>query len=135
MVSTLFLSKARNSKKQGDIGLVVAIAWFELNGYPVLVPLTDSQDYDLGVDIEGKLHRVQVRTTYYKKDNGTFVVNLLVSGGNRSGTGRIKRFDAERFDYLFVVTDNGDRYLIPASKITASRSLTLGEKYAEYLVE
>jgi hypothetical protein len=39
-----------NSKKQGYLGLGVAIGWFCQNGYVVNIPLTDSQEYDLVVD-------------------------------------------------------------------------------------
>jgi hypothetical protein len=47
--------KFRNSKKQGDWGLGSAIAWFTAQGYTVALPITDSQHYDLIVDIEGRL--------------------------------------------------------------------------------
>lgn len=131
----LYLRNARNSKKQGDIGLVAAIYWFESNGYPVLLPLTDSQDYDLAADMDGKLCKVQVKTTYYRNRHGNYEVNLRVSGGNRSGTGKIKYFDSSLVDYLFAVTDSASKYLIPSVHIEATRSLTLGDKYAIYKVE
>lgn len=131
----LLLQKQKNSKKQGDVGLAIAIAWFVENGYNVSIPLTDSQDYDLVVETRNKLSRVQIRTTYHKKPTGFYGVNLLVSGGNRSGTGKIKFFDPERVDYLFVVTETRDKYFIPSSHIAARRQLVLGDKYALYKVE
>jgi hypothetical protein len=51
----LRLSEQHNTKIQGNIGLVNAIAWFEEHGYRVFLPLTDSQDEDLVVKIDGKL--------------------------------------------------------------------------------
>lgn len=131
----LLLSKQRNTKKQGDIGLALAIAWFEMNGYPTLIPLTDSQDYDLGVDTGYRLCKVQVRTTYYKKPSGMYAVNLVVSGGNRSGTGKVKLFDPQKIDFLFAVTDVGDKYFIPSAVIDCRRMLTLSGKYAQYKVD
>jgi len=133
--SILLLSKQKNSKKQGDIGLAIAIAWFEMNGYPTLIPLTDSQDYDLGIDLGHKIARVQVRTTYHKKESGVYKVNLAVSGGNRSGIGKIKYFDPQKVDYLFVVTETLEKYFIPSILIEARRVVTLSDKYAEYKVE
>ncbi len=62
----LLLRKQRNSKQQGDVGLAIAIAWFAKNGYRVSIPLTDSQDYDLVIEVETRFYSVQVRTTYYK---------------------------------------------------------------------
>jgi len=37
----------RNTKKQGDAGVGMAIGWCVSVGWTVCVPLTDSQEYDL----------------------------------------------------------------------------------------
>jgi PD-(D/E)XK nuclease superfamily protein len=131
----LGLRTQRNSKIQGNIGLATAILWFEQNGYPTYIPLTDSQEDDLVVRINGKLCGVQVKTTYHKTPSGSYEVNLRVSGGNRSGTGKIKHFDPSEVDYLFVVTDTNEKYLIPSVHIDARRAITLWDKYAQYRVE
>jgi hypothetical protein len=44
------LTGHKNTKKQGDVGL--AIGWFTSQGHTVCVHLTDSQDYDLVVEID-----------------------------------------------------------------------------------
>lgn len=131
----LSLETRGNSRHQGDVGLAIAIAWFHKHGYLPAIPLTDSQDYDLIVDDDHNLYKVQVRTTYYKTPHGIYQVNLQVSGGNRSGTGKVKPFDPARVDYLFVVTNNEDLYLFPSADIKARRALNLGEKYVQYKVE
>jgi len=131
----LLLRQAKNSKHQGDIGMAVAIAWLATNGYRVAIPLTDSQDYDLVIEVEGKFATVQVRTTYYRtKATGNFQVTLKVTGGNRSGTGKTKYFTESGVDFLFVVTDNHDMYFIPRVEIEAKVALTLCEKYEQYRV-
>jgi hypothetical protein len=131
----LLLRNAKNSKHQGDIGLAIAIAWLAKNGYQVAIPLTDSNDYDLIIDIGGKLASVQVRTTYFrKKDTGNFQVTLKVTGGNRSGKGKTKYFTESGVDFLFVVTDNHDMYFIPRVEVDTKVSLTLCDKYEQYRV-
>lgn len=127
----MFISK--NSKKQGDIGLGAAIAWFVANEYVVSIPLTDSQDYDLIVEKENKLYRVQVKTTSFIK-NTCYEVQLSVKGGNKSGTGKIKKFDNSKIELLFVLTEDGSRYLIPAKDILAKNSLALNELRVIYKV-
>lgn len=122
---------ASNSKKQGDIGLGCAIGWFASKGYTVSIPLTDSQDYDLVVDID-RLSKVQVKTTSYKKPSGYFEVGLRTLGGNQSWNGVVKHFDPLKIDYLFVVTSEGECFLIPSSKINSKNSITLGLKYKEF---
>lgn len=125
--------KQVNSKKQGDVGLGVAIAWF-VTDYTVSIPLTDSQDYDLIVDKENSLYRVQVKTTSDKTEYGIYKVELRVKGGNKSGTGKIKKFDNKKVDLLFVLTDNGNKYCIPTKLINSDSTINLGDKYAEYKV-
>lgn len=39
-----------NSKKQGDVGMCYAIAYYSRLGWTVSIPITDSQDYDLLVE-------------------------------------------------------------------------------------
>lgn len=51
-----------NPRRQGEIGLGAAIAWFSRVGYLVSVPLCDNQPYDLVVDNGERLLKVQVKT-------------------------------------------------------------------------
>jgi hypothetical protein len=134
MILMLLLKAFRNSKKQGDVGLAEACAWFTRNDFHVSIPLTDSNDYDLIVDDDDKLYRVQVRTTYHKTDHDIYKVNLAVSGGNRSGTGKMKYFNPKKIDLLFVLTENRDMYVIPSREIANTRTLNLGEKYKHFKV-
>jgi len=123
--------RQKNTKKQGDVGL--ALAWFAEHGHTVCIPLTDSQDYDLVVDFDGKLSRVQVRTTTYKRRN-TYSINLKIAGGNKSGTGKIKWFNPQAVDFVFVVTEEGTKYLIPTSEIRSKGVLNLSRKYDHCVV-
>jgi len=130
----LGLESQQNSKHQGDVGFALAIAWFTQNGYHVSIPLTDSRDYDLIVEKDYKLQTVQVRTTYYQRYPGIYQLSLTVSGGNRTGEGRVKFLDPDRVDFLFAVTDRGDKYLFPTREVLAKSTLNLGEKYEIYKV-
>lgn len=127
------LNTSINTKKQGDIGLGIAIGWFSEKGYTVSIPLTDSQDYDLVVDINNVLNRVQVKTTNYKR-KGNFCVSLTVKGGNRSATGRIKKLDKDLVDLFWILTNERTVYLIPTKDIKTSSSITLASKYDKYKV-
>lgn len=128
-------SKATNSKKQGDVGLGAAIAHLTQMGYTVCIPLTDSQDYDLVVEIDGKLLRVQVKTSTNKITSGAYAVGLRVLGGNQSWSGVSKLFDPTKVDALFILLDNGKRYFIPSDKIVGTSTISVGgTKYHEYEV-
>jgi hypothetical protein len=129
--------KQKNTKKQGDVGMGVAIGYFASQGLTVCVPLTDSQDYDLVVDIDEKLQKIQVKTTTQKSRGKTgYDVQLKVSGGNRSWSGICKRFDPTKVDYVFVLTAAGDQYLIPSSKVNGTCAIIVGNQaYKEFLVD
>lgn len=117
---------------QGNIGLGMAIAYFTNINAPISIPLNDTQKYDLVVDIEGHLHKVQVKTTSAKQGNN-YVVQLKNSGGS-SGKSRIRNFDNRASDLLFVLTSDNDMYLIPTEDITAVSAMYLNESKDIYKV-
>ena len=51
------------NKQKGNCGLGMAIAYFSTKGYTVSIPLNDTQDYDLIVEKNWILQRVQVKAT------------------------------------------------------------------------
>jgi len=122
-----------NTKKQGDVGLGKAIEFCTSLGWTVCLPLTDSQDYDFVVD-DGKMKRVQVKTSTYRR-NRNYEVSLTVKGGNRTSIGKIKIFDSTKVDYLFVYTADGSLYFIPSMTISNKHSITLSRKYDVWRVK
>lgn len=126
-------TKCKTTKDQGNIGIAAAISYFTSQCYTVSIPINDSQDYDLVVDIENVLHKVQVKTTKYKEPSGNYQATLKSSGGTKGEVyGRVA--DGE-CSLLFILCENSDMYLIPKSVFQNLRAaITLGEKYFEYLV-
>jgi hypothetical protein len=117
-----------NPRQQGLIGLTDAIAWFGRQGWSVCLPLIDSQPYDLIVDDGGRLHRVQVKTTTQRSSTGHYRVQLCTRGGNRSFH-TTKYFDPTSCDLLYVLTDDGSRYVIPTGAIEPRTALVLNDRF------
>lgn len=115
---------------QGNLGL--AIAYYTTNCIPVLIPLNDTQKYDIAIDRDG-LKRVSVKTTQYLSKSGNYEV-LLKNCGGSSGQSKIRHFDNSTCDILFIVVVNGDMYEIPSSEITVKSTLTLTDKWDKYKV-
>ena len=90
----------KDSKKQGDAGLGQAIAYFTAKGYDVALPLTDSADWDMIVEIDNSLKRVQVKTSSQLKNNGVMLFNANVTGGNKSGDKTNKLIDDQEWDSI-----------------------------------
>ena|SRR3989442_126790 len=122
-----------NPRKQGNLGLAIAIAYLTRIGLDVAIPLTDTQRYDLIVVHEDGRDRVQVKTTTMKVGN-SYVVHLRTVGGNKSQV-IARPFDPTDYEWLFVVCADATAYLIPSSEITSRESLSLGRKYERFRLE
>ena len=117
------------------MGEVSALSWLVGVGALVSVPLFHSPDYDLIADFDGRIERVQVKTSV-AWHNHRFVVSICTRGGNRSWNGVIKRLDSSRCDRVFVHVGDGRRWFIPAAALGGSSGISLGgPKYAEYEIE
>lgn len=108
------------------------IAAFTREGWTVCVPLTDNQPYDLVIDRGNGPERVQVKTTRYKTKYGVYQTALRTNGGNRSGGGKAKLFSPEEVEWLFVLNNDGDKYLIPAAAVSSGSALNLGRATLKY---
>lgn len=99
----------------------------------VSIPLNDTQDYDFVVEKYNEFKKVQCKSTGSKNPSGTYKVKLSSYGGENGGTyyGTVKDGSA---DILFVLVENGDKYVIPVSKITNVGQLTLTD-FSDYKVE
>lgn len=122
-----------NPREQGVIGFGDAVGWFGAHGFLVSIPLVDSQRYDLVVDDGAQLLRVQVKTATHRGHHGRFVVGLKTAGGNQR-IYTVKRFDHGACELLYVLTDAGQRYVIPTTAFDAGATLTLGKHVARYQV-
>lgn len=120
------------NKEKGNSALGIAIAYFSTNGYVVSIPLNDTQDYDVVVEKENKYYGVQVKATSCKTKYGVYQVALKSCGGTKGTT--YKTVVDTNIDYLFVVTDKVDIYLIPQNVIENRSTLNLCEKYQKYKV-
>lgn len=123
-----------NTKQQGDIGVAHAIYHYTLHGYKVSIPNTDSTRYDLIVDKNGKLYRVQCKTTFSKSPEGNYMASLRTLGGNQSWGGEVKRISEEETDIVWVSTKDQEGYEFPVAVVAGMSTVTLGRKYEEYKV-
>ena len=102
-------------REQGDIGERSALYWLIEQGAKVSIRFGHSPDYDFR--------------------HGRWEVGLATYGGNQSWTGLVKRLDASRCDYLFVLVGDGHRWFIPSQVLGGGRCIRLGgPKYAHFEV-
>jgi hypothetical protein len=119
---------ATNSSKQGDIGESKAIYEYTKLGYTVSRTIFDSAKYDLIIERNGKLKRVQVKTTTTRKHNN-YVVDLRTSYRNYS-----KPRSKNDYDVLFVLAKDGTCWSIPLNDIDNKTTITLGKTLNAFII-
>ena len=121
------------TKEKGRADLSAAIAYFGMNGYTVSIPVNDTQDYDLVVDLNNELQKVQCKSTGAKTKTGQYKVKLETWGGQYGGT-RYSQVKSSSAHLLFILTENKKMYLIPVKDITQNTQLILNDTYNKYEV-
>lgn len=119
---------------QGNVGLGRAIAYYTANCITVLLPLNDTQKYDLVIEKDGKLQRVSVKTTQGTNNTGKYYKVQMKNSGGGSHKSTIRNFDNTTCDIVFIVTIEGTMYEIPSNLINVNSSLTLNEDWNDYIV-
>lgn len=132
--------RAVNRRVQGDIGEASAIEWLTSKGALVWVPMGHSPDVDLMADFDGRLVRIQVKTSTYQvttpRGMRRWDISIATNGGNQSWSGTTKEFDPTRVDYLFALVGDGRRWFIPSPHVEAKRAIKVGgSKYSEFEIE
>ena len=125
--------KFLTNKEKGNAGLGIAIAYYSTNGYTVSIPLNDTQDYDLIVDKNNVLKKVQVKATSCKTKYNKYQVALKSCGGTKGET--YKTIIDTKIDEVFVVTDTMEMFIIPIEEIKNKTTLNLCEKYEKNRVK
>lgn len=115
--------KLNTNKEKGNTGLGIAIAYYASNGYIVSIPLNDTQDYDLIVDKDNFIKRVQVKSTGCKTKYGNYQVALKSCGGTKGKT--YKTVIESNVEELFILTEELGMYIIPKEELQNKSTLNI----------
>ncbi len=122
----------KTNKEKGNSSLGIAIAYYSSNGYTVSIPLNDTQDYDLIVDKNNTLKKIQVKSTSCKTKYGNYQVALKSCGGTKGKT--YKTVIETNIDELFILTNDLQIYILPIEIINNKSTLNICNKYDKYRV-
>lgn len=125
--------KFNSNKEKGNTGLGIAIAYYSANGYTVSIPLNDTQDYDLIVDKNNILKKVQVKATSCKTRYNKYQVALKSCGGTKGKT--YKTIIDTNIDEVFIVTGNMDIFILPIEEIKNRSTINLCRKYEKFRID
>lgn len=120
------------NKEKGNSSLGIAIAYYASNGYIVSIPLNDTQDYDLIVDKDNLLKKIQVKSSSCKTKYGNYQVALKSCGVTKGKT--YKTVIETDIDEVFILLENLEMYIIPAKEIKNKSTITMCDRYSKYKV-
>jgi len=95
----------RTTQRKGDYAVARAIAAFTKASMDVSLPLTESAAYDIVVDNNGCLYRVQVRYV-----SGREVELRRIHSNSRGYI--VKKTNENAYDWLYILNSSDEEFLI-----------------------
>jgi PD-(D/E)XK nuclease superfamily protein len=110
------------TKTKGDLAELMVATDLARKGYKIAIPFGEDWDYDLIIDRDGKLERVQVK--YAESDASVLTVRCRSASLTNGKVRQVKKYTAAIIDWLGVYDRTTDRcYYVPAAKLGNGRSL------------
>ena len=111
-----------NSKQKGNLTELQCLTSFYEQGCHVSLPYGENSRYDMIVDVNGKLLKVQVRTASLRKeDENAIEFSCRSTRVNSQGT-ISNKYTPDEIDY-FATFWKGVCYLIPVTECSVSKTL------------
>mgnify|MGYP001572140472 CR=1 FL=1 len=111
-----------DTKLRADIAESAVIVELLKRGFKVLRPIGDRLPYDLGVDVDGKLIRIQVKSAWYEASKQLHTVDVRRTKTNRRRMRR-DRYTSDDFDVaILYLPDQGTCYVMPVRVFTSYQS-------------
>ena len=109
-----------DTKLKADIAESAVVTELLRRGFNVLKPVGDRLPYDLAIDVNGKLARVQVKSAWFYK--GAYKVDTRMTKTNRRKMIR-KHYNRKDFDFAIVyISDINIFYIMPVAVFSGYKS-------------
>lgn len=106
--------KKFSTKQKGDIAEYQLVAELLKIGYSILLPCGDRLPYDIAIDYNGKLVRIQVKSAWFNEADKCYSVDVRRHQTNRQEY-RHTKYNSDDFDFLVAWIENGNVfYILPA---------------------
>ena len=112
-----------NSKRIGNIGEAKVLAKFVEMGIPIYIPFGDDEKADLVAEFNGKLNKIQVKTSI-KSKNGCSIFDLTSSTAHRTNGGRRKYSNSE-IDYFALYSLDRDKIYLKKAPDNPKTAITI----------
>ena len=121
------------NKEQGDTCEAFAIFYYTSLGCIVSKPLTQSPYYDLIVDTDGVLKKVECKSSRFKNNPKSYTVALGTTGGNQSWNKVVKKIDAKKVDEIFILDGDGNYYIYNSKDLDGRRTVNVNNTLKSFM--
>ncbi len=109
-------------KQKGDLAELKVAADLAGRGCSISFPFGEDCDYDLIADLDGQIHRVQVK--YTESDGEVIVVRCRSHSLTNGRVRRTKHYTSETIDWIAVYDRTSDHcYYLPADELGTGKSM------------
>lgn len=112
-----------NTLIRGDINELQCILDFQKRGYYCSIPFSGSCRYDLIVDINDKLYKIQCKASSYSEDEGVLKMSATRSTTNTQKTTRYT-YSENEVDYFYTSWKEYG-FLIPIDEVSTEKYLRI----------
>lgn len=92
------------------------------NGYIVSKPILDNARYDMVLDYNGRLYRIQIKTSRWMSEEHEGIIFSCKSQHSISGGNKIMKYTPDEIDFFMTEFEN-KYYLIPCESTKAEMRL------------
>ena len=111
-----------DTKLKADIAESAVTTELLKRGFRVLKPVGDRLAYDLAIDVNGILIRIQVKSAWFSAEADCYIVDARRTKTNRRRMVR-QRYSATDFDFAIIYIANSNLfYVMPVSMFSSYRS-------------
>ncbi len=115
------LTRPSNTSRMGEITESIILARLVQLGYECLIPWGHDHRYDIAIDDDGKLVRIQCKTARYLEELGCIEFNAAITYARVGGKPHIKKGYKGEADYFGVYSPyTGKVYLVPVDDVPSS---------------
>ena len=110
---------------RGDINELQCILEFQKRGFYCSIPFSGSCRYDVVVDINNKLYKIQCKSSVYKEDEGVLSMSATRQTTNTQQTIKYK-YTKDEIDYFFTSWKNYS-FLVPVEEVSTNKYLRVNK--------
>ncbi|MBO0778298.1 MAG: hypothetical protein J2P37_05665 [Ktedonobacteraceae bacterium] len=115
-----------NTAKKGETTECIILAKLVELGYECLMPWGHDRRYDIAIDDDGQLIRIQCKTARYMEEKGCIDFNTAITYARVGGKPHIRKGYRGEADYFGVYSpEMGKVYLVPVEDVPIASSATL----------